>query len=499
MGEMVEEVPLHSHGVNYVPSPSPLSSLHVITIAAGGSMRETPTSTDNNHDNISHAEANPQDAWLPVTESRNGNTCTSIFHLLSSGIGFQALLLPVAFSTLGCQLKYCRSWGIICLSLAFGWQLYTIWLLLHLHEHVPGTRYSRYLQLSVVAFGPKIGKVLAIFPVMYLSGGTCVVLIITGSKIMELLFETIHNSESKSLAGTGWFFVFTCLAIILAQRPNLNSIAGISLIAAITAFGYYTLIWVSTVSKDRPTGTSHSPLQAGRFDMARLSDILIALGIIMLSFRGHNLILEIQGTLPSSSKHPSYKPMWRAVLISYILIAMCLFPLVIVGFWAYGNKLPKKIGSMSMFLQFYSQNALKSIKITLHSLVLANCLSSFQIYAVPVFDNLELRYTSIKNKRCSRRIRTALRLFFGGLAFFVAVAFPFLPSLAAIIGGMALPLTFVYPCFMWISIKKPDKVSPMWWFNLGLGCLGLVLSVLLVIAAVWNLATKGLHANFFRP
>eukprot|EP00257_Ricinus_communis_P027356 XP_025014770.1 lysine histidine transporter-like 8 isoform X3 [Ricinus communis] len=445
MGEMVEEVPLHSHGVNYVPSPSPLSSLHVITIAAGGSMRETPTSTDNNHDNISHAEANPQDAWLPVTESRNGNTCTSIFHLLSSGIGFQALLLPVAFSTLGCQLKYCRSWGIICLSLAFGWQLYTIWLLLHLHEHVPGTRYSRYLQLSVVAFGPKIGKVLAIFPVMYLSGGTCVVLIITGT------------------------------------------------------FGYYTLIWVSTVSKDRPTGTSHSPLQAGRFDMARLSDILIALGIIMLSFRGHNLILEIQGTLPSSSKHPSYKPMWRAVLISYILIAMCLFPLVIVGFWAYGNKLPKKIGSMSMFLQFYSQNALKSIKITLHSLVLANCLSSFQIYAVPVFDNLELRYTSIKNKRCSRRIRTALRLFFGGLAFFVAVAFPFLPSLAAIIGGMALPLTFVYPCFMWISIKKPDKVSPMWWFNLGLGCLGLVLSVLLVIAAVWNLATKGLHANFFRP
>ncbi|XP_025014770.2 lysine histidine transporter-like 8 isoform X4 [Ricinus communis] len=403
MGEMVEEVPLHSHGVNYVPSPSPLSSLHVITIAAGGSMRETPTSTDNNHDNISHAEANPQDAWLPVTESRNGNTCTSIFHLLSSGIGFQALLLPVAFSTLGCQLKYCRSWGIICLSLAFGWQLYTIWLLLHLHEHVPGTRYSRYLQLSIVAFGPKIGKVLAIFPVMYLSGGTCVVLIITGT------------------------------------------------------FGYYTLIWVSTVSKDRPTGTSHSPLQAGRFDMARLSDILIALGIIMLSFRGHNLILEIQGTLPSSSKHPSYKPMWRAVLISYILIAMCLFPLVIVGFWAYGNKLPKKIGSMSMFLQFYSQNASKSIKITLYSLVLANCLSSFQIYAVPVFDNLELRYTSIKNKRCSRRIRTALRLFFGGLAFFVAVAFPFLPSLAAIIGGMALPLTFVYPCFMWISIKKPDK------------------------------------------
>ena len=44
---------------------------------------------------------NPQEAWLPITESRNGNTFFAAFHLLCSGIGLPALLLPVAFATLG--------------------------------------------------------------------------------------------------------------------------------------------------------------------------------------------------------------------------------------------------------------------------------------------------------------------------------------------------------------------------------------------------------------
>ncbi|RVW51572.1 Lysine histidine transporter-like 8 [Vitis vinifera] len=56
----------------------------------------------------------PQDAWLPITESRNGNAYYASFHTLCSGIGIQALVLPVAFTILG------WTWGIICLALAYG-------------------------------------------------------------------------------------------------------------------------------------------------------------------------------------------------------------------------------------------------------------------------------------------------------------------------------------------------------------------------------------------
>jgi hypothetical protein len=43
----------------------------------------------------------PKDAWLPITESRSGNSYYAAFHTLSCGIGFQALVLPVAFTYLG--------------------------------------------------------------------------------------------------------------------------------------------------------------------------------------------------------------------------------------------------------------------------------------------------------------------------------------------------------------------------------------------------------------
>lgn len=119
---------------------------------------------------------------------------------------------------------------------------------------------------------------------------------------------------------------------------------------------------------------------------------------------------------------------------------------------------------------------------------------------MPAFDNLEFIYASNKKRRCPGWVRAGLRLFFGGLTFFIAVAFPFLGKLAPLIGGMAaVPLTFVYPCFMWISIRKPRPKGAMRSLNLGVGSIGIVLSLLLIVAAVWKLDYKGLNANFFRP
>ncbi|KAJ6874202.1 hypothetical protein NC651_032896 [Populus alba x Populus x berolinensis] len=81
---------------------------------------------------------------------------------------------------------------------------------------------------------------------------------------------------------------------------------------------------------------------------------------------------------------------------------------------------------------------------------------------MPVFNNLEFRYTCMKNKRCSWWVRTGFLLFFGGLAFFIAVAFPFLPR---------------------------NRVTPY----TGLSMFHVDFD------PVWNLATKGLHAIFFHP
>jgi len=157
-------------------------------------------------------------------------------------------------------------------------------------------------------------------------------------------------------------------------------------------------------------------------------------------------------------------------------------------------------GLLYSFPQFHRKQLTKFSMGAIYVLVIIHCLSSYQIYAMPVFDNLEIRFTSIRNEKCSRLARTCIRLFFGGLTFFIAVTFPFLPSLSALIGSITLvPITYSYPCFMFLSLKKPRPRGFVWWFNAALGFLGLLLSVLLLAAAARTLADKGLNANFFRP
>jgi hypothetical protein len=469
-------------------TPSPLQTETLQIIINGDDNKSTNTNVDS--DRI--------EGLLPITESRNGSYWSVIAHLLSSGIGFQILVLPVAFATLG------WAWGSVCLSIAFVWQLYTTWLLVQLHEppSLPGIRHSRYLQLATATFGPKMGKLLAMFPVMYLSAGTCVMLIINGGGSLESLCKVISASDSDCpLSGTEWFLVFNSAAVLMAQLfPNLNSVAKVSVIGAVTGISYCTMILVLSIRKGRLEDISYNhPAEMDKSGMDRFSTVFNALGIILIVFRGHNLMLEIQGTFPSSSTHPSKKPMWRSVVVSYIIVGILLFTSAIVGFWAYGNKVPQNGGMLKAYREFHKQETSNFLMATLYLILTINFLSSYQIYAMTIFDNLEGIYVLRKKKRCSTCVRVGIRVFFGGLTFLISVAFPFLGSLGILLGGLTLNLTFIYPCFIWNSIEKSGKYGKMWWMNLGLGCLGIALSVLLVVAALWNLANNGIDANFFEP
>ncbi|KAK4803096.1 hypothetical protein SAY86_001299 [Trapa natans] len=438
----------------------------------------------------------PQDAWLPITESRNGNAYYAAFHTLCSGIGIQALVLPVAFTILG------WTWGTICVTLAFIWQLYTLYLLVQLHEsHETGMRYSRYMQLANAAFGERLAKLLALFPIMYLSGGTCVALIIIGGSTSKIFYDILcaGTCSAGHLTTVEWYLVFTSAAVLLSQLPNLNSIAGVSLIGAITAVGYCTLIWVISVAKGRIPGVSYDPDPSAKSEIVRLFDILNALGIISFAFRGHNLILEIQATMPSDEKHPSRVPMWRGVKVSYLMIAMCIFPLAIAGFWAYGDKIPENGGMLTALYTYHGRDTAQSLLGLTSLFVIINAVSSFQIYGMPMFDDMESQFTVRMKRPLPWWLRAVLRAMFGYGCFFVAVAIPFLGSLAGLIGGIALPVTLAYPCFMWLKIKKPRPYGPTWWLNWFLGALGMALSGVVIAAGVYVIIKTGIRVSFFKP
>ncbi|KAJ6386140.1 hypothetical protein OIU77_029162 [Salix suchowensis] len=336
----------------------------------------------------------PQDAWLPITESRNGNAWYAAFHCLCSGIGFQALVLPVAFTVLG------WAWGIIALTVAFAWQLYTFYILVQLHENTEtGIRYSRYLQIMIANFGEKKAKWLGLFPILYLSIGTCVALNIIGGSTSKLFFQTVcgQSCTVKTLTPVEWYLVFASAAVLLSQLPNLNSIAGVSLIGSITAVVYCTLMWMVSVNKDRLPGITYKPVRGAK-EIDRFFEVLNSLGIIAFAFRGHNLVLEIQATMPSSEKHPSRVPMWKGAKAAYAVIAACLFPLAIGGFWAYGQRIPKNGGLQSAFYAYRRNDTSQFIMGLVSLLIIINALSSFQIYAMPMFDELESIFTKRMKK-----------------------------------------------------------------------------------------------------
>ncbi|GJS64672.1 lysine histidine transporter-like 8 protein [Tanacetum coccineum] len=322
------------------------------------------------------------------------------------------------------------------------------------YKELPGTRYSRYLHLSIAAFGVKLGKVLTIFPVMYLSAGTCVMFIITA--------------------------------------------AIVSFLGAIMGVGYCTIIWVDIIATGRVVETVYDPPHTVTSEASRIQSILSALAIISLAFRGHNVVLEIQATMPSTPNRPSIMLMRNGVTASYFIISICFFPLAIVGYWTFGNEMLAKGGLLTVLSMTLHLHRSKPVLGLIYIQIVISCFTAFQIYSMVIFDNLERVYSSRTSNKCSKLSRIGIRIFFGGLTFFISVAFPFLPSLT-FLGGIALPLTYGYPCLMWIAIKKPPKKSGSWWLNLGLGCSCIGLSVLVVVGSVWNLVTTGLDANFFHP
>lgn len=85
-------------------------------------------------------------------------------------------------------------------------------------------------------------------------------------------------------------------------------------------------------------------------------------------------------------------------------------------------------------------------------LLVINSGSSFQIYDKPGFD--DFKSLSTLGRRTSHAM-VAPSILSLDVNFFAAVVTPILATAAGMVGGKALPVTLVYPCFLWLKMKKP--------------------------------------------
>lgn len=138
-------------------------------------------------------------------------------------------------------------------------------------------------------------------------------------------------------------------------------------------------------------------------------------------------------------------------------------------------QIPESGGMLTALFQFHWRVTSNFILELTSLFVIINATSSLQIYGMRTFNSMKTKYIPKKEMPWTWWLRVIIRVMFGYGCFFVAVAMPF-GSLGSLTRGIALLLTLVYPCFLWLKIKMPQLYSTVWCLNWALGLLGMSLS-----------------------
>lgn len=123
--------------------------------------------------------------------------------------------------------------------LAVSWcmTLNTMWQMIQLHECVPGVRFDRYIDLGRHAFGPKLGPWIVLPQQLIVQIGCDIVYMVTGGKCLKQFME-MACSSCTPIKQSYWILMFGSIHFFLSQLPNFNSVAGVSLAAAIMSLRY---------------------------------------------------------------------------------------------------------------------------------------------------------------------------------------------------------------------------------------------------------------------
>lgn len=113
-------------------------------------------------------------------------------------------------------------------------------------------------------------------------------------------------------------------------------------------------------------------------DAGKVFNFLNALGDVAFAYAGHNVVLEIQATIPSTPEVPSKVPMLRGVIVAYIVVAICYFPVAFGGYYIFGNSvddnilitLEKPVWLIAMANLFVVVHVIGSYQVLFHILVL---------------------------------------------------------------------------------------------------------------------------------
>nr|AGN03890.1 lysine histidine transporter [Panax ginseng] len=447
-------------------------------------VSQAQTDHHDNSNNVDRRTAKEKaiDDWLPITSSRHAKWWYSAFHNVTAMVGAGVLSLPYAMSELG--------WGPGVAVLVISWvvTLYTLWQMVEMHEMVPGRRFDRYHELGQYAFGEKLGLYIVVPQQLIVEVGMDIVYMVTGGKSLKKFHDLICKKDCKDIKLTFFIMIFASVHFVLSHLPNFNSISWVSLVAAIMSLSYSTIAWSASVKKGVQPDVEYG--YKAKSTAGTVFNFFSALGDVAFAYAGHNVVLEIQATIPSTPEKPSKGPMWKGVVVAYIVVALCYFPVALIGYWMFGNAV--------------SDNILITLEKPTWLIAMANIfvvfhvIGSYQIYAMPVFDMIETVLVKKLHFAPSITLRFVSRNLYVAFTMFVAICFPFFGGLLGFFGGFALaPTTYFLPCVMWLAIYKPRRYSLSWFTNWICIFFGVCLMILSPIGGLRQIIIQAKTYEFF--
>ncbi|CAN1153803.1 Lysine histidine transporter 1 [Linum perenne] len=421
------------------------------------------------------------DEWLPITGSRNAKWWYAAFHNVTAMVGAGVLSLPYAMSELG--------WGPGVVVLVLSWiiTLYTLWQMVEMHEMVPGKRFDRYHELGQHAFGEKLGLYIVVPQQLIVEVGVCIVYMVTGGRSLKKFHDTVCK-DCKEIKLTFFIMIFASVHFVLSHLPNFNSISGVSLAAAVMSLSYSTIAWSASIKKGVQPDVQYG--YKAKSTAGTVFNFFSALGDVAFAYAGHNVVLEIQATIPSTPEKPSKGPMWRGVVVAYIVVALCYFPVALIGYWMYGNSVQDNI-----LISLEKPGWLIAMA---NMFVVIHVIGSYQIYAMPVFDMMETLLVKKLNFRPTWYLRFCVRNLYVAVTMFIGITFPFFGGLLGFFGGFAFaPTTYFLPCVMWLAIYKPRKLSLSWWTNWICIIFGVLLMVISPIGGLRQIIIQAKDYKFY--
>jgi len=302
----------------------------------------------------------------------------------------------------------------VVIVMSFVITLYTLWQMVEMHEMVPGKRFDRYHELGQHAFGQRLGLWIIVPQQLIVEVGTDIVYMVTGGQCLRKFHDLVCHGRCRDIRLTFWIIIFGSVHFPLSQFPNFNSISAVSAAAAVMSLTYSMIAFFASAAKGAGAGADYAlraPTTAGK-----VFGVLNALGAVAFAYAGHNVVLEIQATIPSTPETPSKRPMWRGVVVAYAIVALCYFCVAFGGYYAFGNSVEPNV--------LISLERPRWLIAAANLMVVVHVVGSYQVYAMPVFDMIETLLVKKHKFTPGMRLRLIARsAYVGQSSFLINYAF----------------------------------------------------------------------------